>query len=101
MAGLTDVKRAAGGSAAGVEEATIKATFDGIAKLMKEGVAGEKVIIQGFGTFTKTHREARECPNPQKPGEKIMSQAKDVITFKMSPSVDLTPPKAATGRRGK
>ena len=45
--------------------------------LKKEG----KITLTGFGTFSKSHRKAREGRNPQT-GEKIKIKAHNVVTFK-------------------
>jgi len=45
---------------------------------------GEKITLQGFGTFKLSHREARTGVNPQNPSEKIKIPASDRVTFKAS-----------------
>lgn len=49
-----------------------------IAGVKKEG----EVRIQGFGTFKKSHRKARDGVNPQNPSQKIKIPAMNVVTFK-------------------
>jgi len=49
-----------------------------IAGVKKDG----EVRIQGFGTFKKSHRNARTGVNPRNPSEKIQIPAMDVPTFK-------------------
>jgi DNA-binding protein HU-beta len=49
-----------------------------IGGVKKEG----EVRIQGFGTFKKSHRKAREGVNPQNPSQKIQIPAMNVVTFK-------------------
>lgn len=49
-----------------------------IAGVKKEG----EVRIQGFGTFRKSFRKAREGVNPQNPSQKIQIPAMNVVTFK-------------------
>ena len=49
-----------------------------VAGVKKEG----EVRIQGFGTFKKSHRKAREGVNPQNPSQKIKIPAMNVVTFK-------------------
>jgi len=49
-----------------------------IAGVKKQG----EVRIQGFGTFKKSHRKAREGVNPQNPSQKIKIPAMNVVTFK-------------------
>jgi len=41
-----------------------------------------EVRIQGFGTFKKSARKAREGVNPQNPSEKIKIPAMNVVGFK-------------------
>lgn len=43
---------------------------------------GEKVTIQGFGTFDLSHRKARECVNPRNPDERIQVPARTVPRFR-------------------
>jgi DNA-binding protein HU-beta len=49
-----------------------------IGGVKKEG----EVRIQGFGTFKKSHRKARDGVNPQNPSQKIKIPAMNVATFK-------------------
>jgi len=42
----------------------------------------EAVRIQGFGTYSVSHRAAREWVNPQDPSKKIKIPARKVPTFK-------------------
>ena len=86
MAGLAEIKRAAGGTKVGVEEDTIRLIFAAIVTLVKQG---EDVSIKGFGTFKKVHTDQRVGINPQRPGEKTVIPAKDHLKFKASPSVTL------------
>lgn len=51
-------------------------------EIVKSVAAGNSVKIAGFGTFSSTERAARECPNPQKPGEKIKVAASKAPKFK-------------------
>ena len=43
--------------------------------------AGNEVVLTGFGTFSKSHRKARDGRNPQT-GATIKIAAKDVPKFK-------------------
>lgn len=61
-----------------VAEATLKATFDGIAQSM---VNGKSVQIPGFGSFTTKERSAREGRNPRT-GESMQIAATIVPAFK-------------------
>ena len=49
-----------------------------IGGVKKEG----EVRIQGFGTFKKSHRKARDGVNPQNPSQKIKIPAMNLATFK-------------------
>jgi len=86
MAGLAEIKRAAGGTAAGIEEDIIRLVFAAVVTLVSKG---EDVSIKGFGTFKKVHSAERVGINPQNPKEKIKIAAKDHLKFKASPSVTL------------
>ena len=55
-------------------DATLKAITDAV-------VAGDKVALIGFGTFSVAERPAREGINPRT-GEKIKIEAKKVVKFK-------------------
>jgi DNA-binding protein HU-beta len=47
-----------------------------------EAVAsGEGIILPGFGTFSRKHRDARTCRNPQT-GESMDVPAREVASFK-------------------
>jgi DNA-binding protein HU-beta len=84
MAGIKDVAavvaEATGVSKAAAEE-SVKAVFAAITDLTD---AGDSVAIRGFGSFRVKEYAARECPNPQKPGEKVQVPAKEKLTFKAS-----------------
>lgn len=56
----------------------LNAILDEIAKDLK---AGKDVVLTGFGTFSVSHRKAREGRNPQT-GKTIKIAAKDVPKFK-------------------
>lgn len=96
MAGISDVYREAGGASAGMSEDIIKNVFTAITKMVRNG---DDVQIKGFGTFKKVRTEERQGVNPQKPTEKITIAAKDHLKFKASPSLDMSVPKPAAGRR--
>ena len=57
-----------------------KTTF--IKKLLKEAIAGEKVVLVGFGSFETKKRAARKGKNPQT-GAIIDIPASTVPTFKV------------------
>jgi DNA-binding protein HU-beta len=61
-------------------EKYFKAVIDSITEALIEG---EKISILGFGTFSVSHREARDGRNPAT-GEVMHIEAKDVPTFKAS-----------------
>lgn len=72
--------------------------FEAVVALCREG---QDVRIQGFGTFSKVHKEGRDnVENALKPGTFYDIPAKDVLKFKPSKDMDMSPPKpAASGRR--
>ena len=82
---VSDVKESLGGGLTGFGAAVaVEAILGGI----KERVAaGERVTIQGFGTFYRKETPARVARNPQN-GEPVMVPAKRTIGFR--PSADVT-----------
>ena len=56
----------------------LNAVLNGITDALK---GGDKVTLIGFGTFSVSHREARNGRNPQT-GETITIAAKNVVKFK-------------------
>ena len=67
---------------AGLTKADAKKALDATTAAIKEAlVAGEKVQLIGFGTFSVNERPAREGINPATK-EKIQSAAKKVAKFK-------------------
>lgn len=58
----------------------VKAVLESIQQAVTDG---EKVILQGFGTFEKTKRSARTGNNPQT-GEKMEIAAHNTVHFKVS-----------------
>lgn len=74
------VKKMAEG--AGISQAAAKSALDAATVAIKEAlVAGDKVAILGFGTFSVSERPAREGINPATK-EKITIAAKKVAKFK-------------------
>ncbi len=70
--------------AAGAELTKVdaKKALEATLKAIKEAVvAGDKVALIGFGTFSVAERPAREGINPRT-GEKIKIEAKKVVKFK-------------------
>lgn len=70
--------------AAGAELTKVdaKKALDATLKAIKEAVvAGDKVALIGFGTFSVSERPAREGINPRTK-EKIQIDAKKVVKFK-------------------
>ena len=69
-------------SAAGITKAqagdAVNAVFDSIEATLK---GGGKASFVGFGTFSVSHRAAREGRNPAT-GKKIQIAAKNVVKFK-------------------
>ena len=66
----------------GLSKAKTKEAINVFLDYIKEQVGlGNLVSFIGFGTFKKTHRDAREGRNPQT-GETITIAASDKMTFK-------------------
>ena len=57
----------------------VEAVFDAITEAL---VAGDKVSIVGFGTFSVKERAGREGVNPAKKGERITIPATKAPSFK-------------------
>lgn len=67
---------------AGISKADAKKALDATTNALKEAlVAGDKIQLVGFGTFSVSERPARECINPATK-EKIQIAAKKVAKFK-------------------
>ena len=72
---------------AGISKADSKKALDATVNALKEAlIAGDKIQLVGFGTFSVNERPAREGINPLTK-EKIQIAAKKVIKFK--PGADL------------
>lgn len=59
-------------------EAAVNGVFDSIEGALKEG---DSAAFIGFGTFSVSHRAARQGRNPQT-GETIQIAAKNLVKFK-------------------
>ena len=67
---------------AGISKADAKKALDATTNALKEAlVAGDKIQLVGFGTFSVSERPAREGINPATK-EKIQIAAKKVAKFK-------------------
>lgn len=67
---------------AGISKADAKKALDATTNALKEAlVAGDKIQLVGFGTFSVSERPAREGINPATK-EKIQITAKKVAKFK-------------------
>ena len=67
---------------AGISKADSKKALDATVNALKEAlIAGDKIQLVGFGTFSVNERPAREGINPATK-EKIQIAAKKVATFK-------------------
>ena len=67
---------------AGISKADAKKALDATTNALKEAlVAGDKIQLVGFGTFSVSERPARESINPATK-EKIQIAAKKVAKFK-------------------
>ena len=51
--------------------------------IQEELVAGNRVRIDGLGTFSPVTRAARKAHNPQDPSQKIDVPAKNAVNFKV------------------
>ncbi len=71
IAGAADISKAAA-------EKALNATLTAVAESLKKG---DKVTLEGFGTFSVAKREARTGRNPQT-GKSIKIPAKNVAKFK-------------------
>ena len=69
-------------ASAGISKADAKKALDATTNALKEAlVAGDKIQLVGFGTFSVSERPAREGINPATK-EKIQIAAKKVAKFK-------------------
>ena len=69
-------------ASAGITKAQAKAALDATTSALKDAlVAGDKIQLVGFGTFSVNERPAREGINPATK-EKIQIAAKKVAKFK-------------------
>ena len=67
---------------AGISKVDAKKALDATIAAIKEGlIAGEKISLVGFGTFSVNERPAREGINPATK-EKIAIEAKKIAKFK-------------------
>ena len=74
------IEKIAAGS--GLSKADAKKALDATVAAVKDAlVAGDKIALVGFGTFSVAERPAREGINPA-PKEKITIAAKKVAKFK-------------------
>lgn len=69
---------------AGTSKKDTKAVIDALFEVVKDSVkADAEIRLIGFGTFKKSHREARKGRNPQT-GAEIEIAASDSLAFKSS-----------------
>lgn len=69
---------------AGTSKKDTKAVIDALFEVVKDSVkADAEIRLIGFGTFKKSHREARKGRNPQT-GAEIQIAASDSLAFKSS-----------------
>lgn len=70
----------------GINQKDVKAVIAALPTAVKNELnENGKLNILGFGTFKKTHVNSTERRNPVT-GEKFISEEKDVLKFKASPS---------------
>ncbi len=73
---------------AGLSKADSKKALDATVEAIKEAlVAGDKIALIGFGTFSVSERPGREGINPRTK-EKIQIAAKKVAKFKAGADLD-------------
>ena len=73
---------------AGISKADAKKALDATTNALKEAlVAGDKIQLVGFGTFSVSERPAREGINPATK-QKITIAAKKVAKFKAGADLD-------------
>ncbi len=88
MAGKIDLVSDVRESLDGITNIGAAVVVDAVLAGIKERVmAGERVTIQGFGSFYRKETPARVARNPQN-GEPVMVPAKRTIGFR--PSADVT-----------
>lgn len=81
LASLIRAKVTTAGAA--ISEKVANVVVVGLEEVIVEAlVAGQQVVLPGFGAFSVVHKDAQERPNPQKPGEKIMVAAHNAPKFK-------------------
>lgn len=67
-----------------LNRAEARTAVEVILKIMKDRLQdGEDILISGFGKFSVKKKAAREGRNP-KTGDKVMIEARRVVTFKPS-----------------
>lgn len=70
----------------GISQKDVKAVIAALPVAIKNQLnENEKLNIFGFGTFKKVHNGSVERRNPAT-GEKFISEEKDVLKFKASPT---------------
>lgn len=70
----------------GISQKDVKAVIAALPVAIKNQLnENEKLNIFGFGTFKKVHNDPVERRNPAT-GEKFISEEKDVLKFKASPT---------------
>jgi DNA-binding protein HU-beta len=66
----------------GITKSQAEKAVDGFVSAVSDAlVAGDKITLVGFGTFSVGERSQRECRNPRT-GEKIKIPASKVVKFK-------------------
>ena len=75
---VEEVMSSAGLDTKSQAEAAVDAVVDSITKALSRG---EEVTLTGFGTFSVTHRAARQGVNPRT-GDKLQIPARTVPKFK-------------------
>ncbi len=69
-------------AAAGIKKSEAEKALKGFTDSVSETLAkGERISLVGFGSFSVSHRAAREGRNPQT-GAKIQIAAKNIVKFK-------------------
>jgi DNA-binding protein HU-beta len=81
---LIDAVAGAAGITKGQATAAVNSVFSSIEGTLK---SGSKASFVGFGTFSTSHRAARDGRNPLT-GEKIRIKAKNLVKFKAGKALE-------------
>lgn len=98
MAGMTEIAKNIAEEVGGVKASKVTEILE---QFQKEVVStcdsGDKVIMKGFGTFSRKEKAARDGRNPAN-GESVKIAAKNVLHFKPAKDI-LEQPKAKKAKK--